>query len=314
MTSFSERHAPPPRSLGPEIPAGVRRAIDLWLVDEGVDPDEIRRRIFQRAGYADVSDVVDDVRDRWDDLQAAVLLRLLAEDPDVARWEIGSRSQRDAATKLVFHHIPEPLYLDYLEEAIAKHVRDRSFVVDPSYLDYVEDPRVAPVRYLNELFARRGIDYRFNEDGRAEWHGDEGAYTEVVRPALDALDDERLQTARRECGDSLVGLRRGDRVGNKNAIRDASNAVESTMKALLDAHGIPRPEKEAADSLWDALRDGGIVAERTKEEVCGPSHLGNRYARHGPDPADDQPIPPGVATLAVQTAAAAIVYLASLLP
>jgi hypothetical protein len=270
MPSFSQRHAPPPRLLGPEIPVGVRRAIDSWFVERNIDPHEIRNRIYQGAGYGDVNDVIDDVRDRWGEDEGDELVRDLEDDPAVARWEIDSDARRDAAAKAVFHHMPEPLYLDYLEEAFAEYVRDRSIVSQPEYIEYMDDPRAAPLRYLNDLFAARRIAYRFNEDGRAEWHGDEGAYDEVIRPALDALDDDRLRTPRREYGDALGGLRRGDRVGNKNAIRDASNAVESTMKALLDARELPRPDKEAADVLWEALRAGGVVAERTKGRGLRP--------------------------------------------
>ena len=55
MPSFSDRHAPPRRPLGPAIPAGVRRAIDSWFAEQeqDVDPEDVRRRVFQRAGYGD---------------------------------------------------------------------------------------------------------------------------------------------------------------------------------------------------------------------------------------------------------------------
>jgi hypothetical protein len=55
VTYFSQEHAPPPRPLGPEIPAGVRRAITTWFAEHGVDSQEIRLLWFQRAGYGDVT-------------------------------------------------------------------------------------------------------------------------------------------------------------------------------------------------------------------------------------------------------------------
>jgi hypothetical protein len=88
MPPFSQRHAPPPRRLGPEIPTGVRRAIDSWLAERRVDPDEIRRRFLQRAGYGDAEDVIADVRDRWGDDEADRLIRDLEGDPAVAQFEI----------------------------------------------------------------------------------------------------------------------------------------------------------------------------------------------------------------------------------
>jgi hypothetical protein len=290
----------------------VRRAIVGWFGDQNVDMGDVRRKWFQRNGYGDVSDVVEDVRHRWDDVSGDVLFLSVEREPSVARWE-SDEQWLEAATKIVPLHVPEPLYLDYLELAIEAYANDREFVPVEAFVGF-RDPYEEPVRYLNDLFAVRRIDYRFDERGRAEWHGDEGAYHEVLRPALDVLDDPRLGTSRREFGDALDAVRRGDRVGVKNAIRDASNAVESAMKALLDARGVPRPERETADPLWDALRRGGVVAEKTKEEICGPSHLRNSYGGHGADPARDEPVPDGVASLAVMTAAAAIVYLAGRLP
>jgi HEPN domain-containing protein len=189
-------------------------------------------------------------------------------------------------------------------------------VTEAAYDTLVDDfsPYGEAVNYLNQLFATRGIVYRFAQTGQAEWHGDPGAYEQTLEPALAALSDQRLDAAAREFRDALNALRRGDRVGVKNAIRDASNAVEATMKALLDAREIERPERETADNLWDELHRNGVVSAKTKEEVCGPSHLRNSYGGHGPDPARDEPVPEGVAELAVMTAAGGIVYLAQLLP
>jgi hypothetical protein len=287
-------------------------AISSWFSDQGIEADEVRRRFFQKLGYGGVDDLGDDVRDRWGEEERARFYRDLQDDRLVAQWNDGDRRRRAAGLVAPFH-APTALYLDYVEEAVARYVESFGFD-DVIYSDYVQPPVVTAARHVNEVFEARGIVYRLDEHGLAQWHGDEGAYREVVRPALDALADLRLEAAGREYGDALAALRRGDRVGVKNAIRDASNAVETTMKGLLDAHRVQRPERETADSLWDALRAASVVAEKTKEEVCGPSHLRNTYGGHGPDPARDEPVPEGVASLAVMTAGAAILYLASLLP
>ncbi len=86
------------------------------------------------------------------------------------------------------------------------------------------------------------------------------------------------------------------------------------MKALIDSHQVSRPTREAADALWEALRTADLVADKTKEPLCGPSHIRNSFGGHGLDPTDPTPAPPGLAALTVQAAAAAISYLASLLP
>ena len=110
------------------------------------------------------------------------------------------------------------------------------------------------------------------------------------------------------------GLRRGDREGFKNAIRDSSNAVETTMKAVIDARGLHRTGTETAVPSVDDPSDGRCRRGETQELLCGPSKLRNTFGGHGPDPAKDVPVPHGIPAFSVQTAAAVISYLAVLLP
>jgi hypothetical protein len=310
VTSFSQEHAPPSRPLGPEIPAGVRRAITTWFAEHGVDAQEIRLLWFQRAGYGDAVNVGEDVRDRWGEDAQAVLARDLEEDSDILRYP-DERNQRAAFTAAVYLHVPAPLYLDYLEIAIEKYARDRAFV-QAEYADIVEDSRIAPVGYLNQLFATRRIDYRFDENGRARWHGDEGAYGEILRPALDALDDDRLAGPRQEFELALGHLRAGTAKDLEDAIEEAGKAVESAMGAMLGAHGIDPPAR-TAERLWQTLRDSGIVETPTHDAILSTSRLRNEWGGHGQG-AEIREIPEGVPALAVRSAAAAIGYLAELLP
>jgi len=311
MTSFSEEHAPPPRPLGPEIPAGVRRAIRSWFSERSVDAEEVRKRWFQRLGYGGVDDVLDDVRDRWDDITSATMRRDLEEDEVVARWSEGAKA-RAAATLISYLHVPAPLYLHYVQHAIAKYVEDRA-IVDVDYIDYAEDPMIAPVAYLNDLFAARRIDYRFNENGLAEWHGDEGTYFEVVRPALDALDDARFAGCRQEFEAALGHLRAGTPKDREDAIEEAGKAVESAMKVVLDALSIPSTGKENAEKLWQSIRDAGVVETPTHHAIVSAAGLRNEWGGHGQG-SEIRQIPDGIPELAVRTAAAAIAYLAGLLP
>jgi hypothetical protein len=232
VTSFSQEHAPPPRPLGPEIPAGVRVAITTWSAERGVDSQEIRLLWFQRSGYGNAVDVGADVRDRWGEDAQALLARDIEDDVDILRYP-DPRNQREAATGAVYRHVPAPLYLDYLELAIEKYARDRA-IVEAEHADIIEDSRIAPVDYLNQLFATRRIDYRFDENGRAQWHGDEGAYVEIIRPALDALDDDRLAGCREEFEAALGHLRKGTQKDYEDAIEEAWKSVESAMQEKRD--------------------------------------------------------------------------------
>jgi len=307
VTSFSERHAPAPRPLGPEIPLGVRRAIDSWFNERDVDPQEIRRRWFQRQGYGDVVDVEADVRDRWGAETAATLHRDLEADPLVAQAYVGD-VLRNSATLIVYRHVPAPLYLDYVELAVEKYAGDRA-IVQEEYVDYIDDPTVAPLEYLNGLLAARRIDYRFNEQGRAEWHGDEGAYFETIHPALDALKDLRLDGCRQEFEAALGHLRSGTAKDREDAIEETGKAVESAMKVTLDSHGIGRAGNETPEPLWNLLRENAVVPPKTKDAILSASRLRNEYGGHGQG-GEVREIPEGIPELAARAAAAAISYLA----
>jgi hypothetical protein len=311
VTSFSQEHAPPPRPLGPEIPAGVRRAITTWFAEHGVDSQEILLLWFQRAGYGTAIDVAADVRDRWGEDAQALLARDLEDDSEILRYP-DERNQRAAFTAAVYRHVPAPFYLTYLEIAIEKYARDRA-IAEAEHAHIIEDSRIAPVGYLNQLFATRRIDYRFDENGRARWHGDEGAYVEIVGPALDALDDDRLAGSRQEFESALGHLRAGTPKDQEDAIEEAGKAVESAMKVLLAEHQVPRPGNETAEPLWNLLRDNSIVPPKTKDAILSTSRLRNEYGGHGQG-AEIREIPAGIPALAVRSAAAAIAYLAEPLP
>lgn len=311
MTSFSQRHAPPPRALGAEIPRGVRQAIAGWFRDHGVEAQAARRRFFQRSGYGTVDDVADDVRDRWGEDAADLLYSDVRDDPAVAPLSYGLNRQV-AATAVVPLYMPVPLYLDYVEIAIDTYAQDRA-IVEADYVEFTEDPYALPVRYLNDLFARRGIQYRFAADGRAEWHGDEGAYREVVAPALAALDSSYAPAPRDEFAAALGHLRAGTPKDEEDAIEEAAKAVESIMKVALAERGIETTGRETAEPLWNLLRENEVVPPKTKFPILAASQLRNEYGGHGAGEALRE-IPEGIAALAVQSAAAAIVYLATLLP
>jgi hypothetical protein len=98
MTSFSQEHAPPPRPLGPEIPAGVRVAITTWFAEHGDDSQEIRLLWFQRAGVGNAADVGADVRDRWGEDAQALMVRDLEYD----RMPAASVTPRPAPSTVTF--------------------------------------------------------------------------------------------------------------------------------------------------------------------------------------------------------------------
>lgn len=299
MTSYADRNAPPSPPLGETIPQGVRHAIVGWFEDRGVDVGSTKRRFRQRQGYGGIADLVGDVGARWGD-DAARRLNAALKLP--AHIQLAEKT---------FHlAMPEPLYLSYVEDAIAILRQIRAEIAEELLGDVVTVADA--VDYLNGLFVTRGLSYRFTADGYAEWHGDAGVHAEVIAPALAVLADPRLAGCRSEFEAALRHLRAGTPKDHEDAIEEAGKAVESAMKVLLGEKGIALVGTETAEPLWTKLRDAQIVPTKTKDAMLSTSRLRNEYGGHGTGAAP-RSIPQGIPALAVQASASAIYYLASLL-
>jgi hypothetical protein len=292
LVSFTDRHLPPRAPAGPTVPVGVRETLLAWFTNQSINPDRIWAEFLGGRLYT-LKELVEDIADRLGDKEAKAFQDSTFQLPHA---RTGNPLSSSVAEPLLLA-LPTPFFLDFLEHAVAASRLQKA----------------AAITEINRCFELRGVWFRFEWTGLAVWHGDPGTYEQVLVPAITALRDARLAAAGQEFGDALAGLRQADRVGDKNAVRDASNAVESTMKALLDNRGITRGGTETAVQLWDALHAGDVVARGTKEQVCGPSQLRNRYGGHGADPANPDAVPTGIPALAVHGAASSISYLASLL-
>jgi hypothetical protein len=163
------------------------------------------------------------------------------------------------------------------------------------------------------LFEKRGINYRLDSYGRAEWHGDPSAYQNVVVPALAALADPRLGGARNEFETALGHLRKGTDKDKEDAVEEAGKSVESAMKVLIAEKGITATGKEAAFALFDLLSNNGAVIPEAKEAVVGTARVRNTHGAHGAGGVPRK-VPEELAELAVRSAATAISFLASHLP
>jgi hypothetical protein len=302
VTTYSQQQIPH-QPAGATVPSGVRSALLDWLNDHGVDHRDIWKQLMQRVGYGGPVDVVEDVAARFGEQAREPLQTAFITESRIRRPIPPNDRNRYAMPGLL--HVPAPLFLDALE--IGVELAGKEYTKHDEFVYESHDH--AAIEEINRIFTVRGINYRFTPLGKAEWHGDEQAYQQVIAPALGALSDPRLAGAAQEFGDAIAALRLGTREGEKNAIRDASNAVESAMKSVIDDHAISRTGNETADPLWQLLKDENGVADKTKDPICAAPRLRNTYGGHGPNPQPD-PVPPGVAEYTVNVAASAIVYLA----
>jgi len=170
---------------------------------------------------------------------------------------------------------------------------------------------------LNQICDRRGVPYSVSDVGRLlkfEWVGEPSVHEQAAAPALGALDDPRLaEGPRPEFLLARKELREGTPQTLKQAVAEACNAVESTMKVLLDARQVTRPARENAQDLFGALVDRGLVSKEAEEIVLSASRFGNRRGRHGAGPVQHA-ISAAEAQAVVAAAATSIALLASELP
>jgi hypothetical protein len=256
--------------------------------------------LAHQHAWGNFQDVAEDISERLGKEDADEFLAAMNAHFSRDRHRQVAVSGVDYSAEPALMAVPAPFFLDALELAVGAE-SGHSFRYDD-----------ASLREINRVFSVRGVSFRFTSAG-AEWHGDEGAYEEVIRPALDALQDPRLSGCRHEFDAALRHLRAGTLKDQEDAIEEAGKAVESAMKVVLQEHGVTLTGKETAQPLWNLLRDNQIVPPKSQDAILGTSRLRNEYGGHGQGGAVRQ-IPAGIAELATRSAATAVAYLAERLP
>ncbi len=161
----------------------------------------------------------DDIAERFSDEEATTFYEAIVRVRN-ARRNAASVGGVDYDARPALLNVPAPFFLDALEYVVSQATGTYGAYGLPGYT------QADAIHEINRQFAVRGVWFEMSANGRAEWHGDQHIFTEILAPALAALDDPRLSAPRQEYDDALRGLRQGGRVGEKNAIRDSSNAVE----------------------------------------------------------------------------------------
>jgi hypothetical protein len=166
--------------------------------------------------------------------------------------------------------------------------------------------------HADRVFKMYGLPYQMR-DGEIVWAGDQVTRSDVVEPALTALEDGRVTGARAEFLQARAALRGGTPDSLRDATHEAANAVEAVLHALIVAHGLQTPRAKTAAPLFNVLRDGGVLPPSLESTVMAAPHLRNAQGGHtqGPTVADaDQRLAAG----AVSAAAVAITALVAYLP
>ena len=119
------------------------------------------------------------------------------------------------------------------------------------------------VQELNVRFRHAGVGYRF-ESGKIVRIDSELIHSEVVQPALGYLQQPGFEGPRDEFLKAHTHYRGGE---TKDAITNANNAFESTLKTICDQRGWRYSGGATASQLVEIVKQNGLL----------PSYLGQSF-------------------------------------
>jgi hypothetical protein len=117
---------------------------------------------------------------------------------------------------------------------------------------------------LNHRFLQHGVGYQY-VSGKIVRYDSQFLHAQVVKPALDLLQDKRYQGANDEFLKAHEHYRRGE---IKDCLADSLNALESTLKTICHKRRWTFQPKDTAKPLLDVCFKNGLI----------PSFLQSHYS------------------------------------
>ena len=170
----------------------------------------------------------------------------------------------------------------------------------------------AAIQELNERFRRAGVGYQF-DDGQIFRVDSELIHSEVVRPALRYLHQRGFEGPREEFLRGHSCYRAGDA---KEAVTNANNAFESTLKTICDQRGWTYDSGATASRLLKVVHSNGLLPDYLDASFdqlaatlkSGLPKVRNEESAHGHG-STPRETPDYVAAFALHLAAAKILFL-----
>jgi hypothetical protein len=291
-------------------PTGVEELVAGYLYEETyATPMLALEQLERRYGLVD-----DALRGAYADQVSTLIERQRRRETDGGNFaadledpiDVLARVAKDEQCEAFLTCLPEP------ELVIALELYGHRLARDPRR---PRKSRPDLFEYLNKVFGNYGLPYTASLREGIQLVGEPVVREYAIEPALSALEDPRLSSARKEFEDARRELRNGQLA---DAANDAGCAVESTMAALLHAHGRRQPTKHGkervqAGPLFDALEAAGVVdREGDRHLIFGAIDVrdaGSHGAGIAPRRTDRAYVDAGFGAAAI-----AITYLASKLP
>jgi len=167
---------------------------------------------------------------------------------------------------------------------------------------------------ITEICKNRGTPWAFAHPDGFEYVGDQQVETELIRPALAAVNRaEFAGGVKQEFDSARAELAQGTPTALKQAMHEAGNSVESAMKVVLEAHNVPYGPGDTAAPLFDKLETAGIAPRHMQNLVLVAMTPRNRRGGHGAGAVPHQ-VEAAEAEAIVAGSGGAIAYLATRLP
>ena len=168
------------------------------------------------------------------------------------------------------------------------------------------------IEELNERFRRAGVGYRY-ERGKVIRVDSELIHSEIVKPALAYLGEPGFEGPSDEFLSAHAHYRAGE---TKDAITDANNAFESTLRAVCEQRGWSHEPGAPVSVLLRILRENGLLPgylDNSFDQLAATLHSGlpqvrNREGGHGQGPTPRK-TPDYVAGYALHLAAVNILFI-----
>ena len=152
--------------------------------------------------WGTVNDVKDDIAERFSDEEATTFYEAIVRVGN-ARRNAASVGGVDYDARPALLNVPAPFFLDALEYVVSQATGTYGAYGLPGYT------QADAIHEINRQFAVRGVWFEMSANGRAEWHGDQHIFTEILAPALAALmtrDSARPdRNTTTPCADSAKG-------------------------------------------------------------------------------------------------------------
>ena len=238
---------------------------------------------------------------------------IVAREHGVRALALG-QSPRHRCEKYLRQHAAVDEVLDFIEAAFSHGLRVVSYI-GTQYARHrgIKLGASDAIAELNERFRRAGAGYRF-EAGQIIRIDSELVHSEVVRPALQFLQQAGFEGPRDEFLKAYAHYRASEM---KDAIVNANNAFESTLKAICDQRKWKYQNGARASDLLKTVRDNGLFPDyldKSFDQLAATLKSGLPKVRgeeggHGQG-ARRKNTPHYVAAYALHLAAAKILFLA----